>query len=240
MRYTRLYYGGIDLSGDSRAFGAAKYAHPAVNMTGWSNTHEQYLADRPEVGIEGYQALMNDTATTGAFTVLKTTPQNAYVSMLFGGSGEPEVGDPAYLIGALQHSNNISTDGGAMIVEADFKLSAGTFDAYAGAAWGYVLSPATSIGATTTYTSVDLGGALANGAQAILHITASSGGTWAFIIRDSADDSSFSTIMTFSSDGSAVTSERQTKSGAVRQYVRFVATRTSGTVTPVVTFAPVR
>lgn len=241
MRYTRLYFGGYDLSGDSRAFGAAQQSYPAVNMTGWSHNAESYLADRPTVGITGYQAIMNDTTTTGAFTILKATPQNAYVSMLFGGSGEPEIGDPAYLIGALQNSSNVNNDGGAMIIEAEFVLSASTMDAYAGAPFGYVLSPATSLAATTTQIAVDLETtALASGAQAILHVTASSGGTWAMIIEHSTDDSSYATLMTFTANGSAITSERQTAAGTINRYVRFKATRTSGTITPVVVFAPVR
>lgn len=243
MRYTRLYFGGYDLSGDSRNFGAATQTHPAVNMTGWSSAGEQYLADRPTIGITGYQALMNDTATTGAFSILKATPQSAYVSMLFGGGGEPEIGDPAYLLGALQPSHAINNDGGALVVDADFALSAATMDAYAAAPAGYVLSPATSLSSTTTQISVDLyvnSTALTNGAQAILHVTASSGGTWAMIIEHSTDDSSYATLMTFSSNGSAITSERQTASGTIRRYVRFKATRTSGTITPVVVFAPVR
>jgi hypothetical protein len=241
MRYTRLYFGGYDLSGDSRTFGAAQQTHPAVNMSGWSSAGESYLADRPTLGITGYQALMNDTATTGAFTLLKATPQNAYVSMLFGGSGEPEIGDPAYLLGALQPSQNIGNDGGAMVIEAEFALSATTMDAYAAAPWGYVLSPATSISSTTTHTSVDLGTvAMPAGAHALLHLTASSGGTWAMIIEHSTDDAAFSTLMTFTANGSAITAERQTAAGTINRYVRFKATRTSGSITPVVVFAPVR
>ena len=73
----------------------------------------------------------------------------------------------------------------------------------------------------------------AAGAVANLHVTATSSGDYAFTIEHSntaAWGGEEATLMTFSADGSSVVSEQQTASGAVQQYIRFVATRTAGTV----------
>ena len=45
------------------------------------------------------------------------------------------------------------------------------------------------------------------------------------------DADAYATTTTFSADASVVTSERAVVAGAVEQYIRFVATRTSGTCT---------
>jgi hypothetical protein len=147
------------------------------------------------------------------------------------------VGDPAYLLGAVQISDPAGWDGQAAAISADFINDQSAYAVAINYPWGVVLSPETSYSSTQTQGSADNGAATTAGAHAHLHVTASSGGTWAFTIEDSANDSDWATIMTFTANGSAVTSERQTSAGAVRRYVRAVLTRTSGSVTAVITFA---
>lgn len=237
QRYFRLYVGGIDLSGDSRTFGSADNMFEFVDLTGWNQTVRNGLPDGVrQVGLRGYVAHFNDTATTGSYSVLASSDNASRLSLLFGGGGAPAIGDPAYLLGSVQISDQGSIDSGAAIITADFLADARQYNAASNPA-GVVLHPATSLSSTTSASSVDNGGATSNGARANLHVTVTSGGTWAFTVEHSTNDSAWATLMTFSADGSSVTSEQQSSTGTVNQYLRVVATRTSGTVTPIVTIA---
>ena len=73
----------------------------------------------------------------------------------------------------------------------------------------------------TDHTSVDNSASTSNGATCFLHITAKSGTPGATIlVEDSADNSSFSTLATFTLNGSAVGSEIKTVTGTVNRYLR--------------------
>lgn len=236
LRWARIYLGGYGISGAARTFSSARCEYGEADFTGWSDAVRNYLRDgHMTSGLEGFQAAMDDTATTGAFILMKTAP-DTNLSLLFGGGGEPAVGDPAYLLPAVQLNDDASFDSNVGILSATFKPKAGTLAA-AGSPLGVVLSPEISISSTTTNGSHDNGGATTGGWHAILHVTATNSGNYAFTIEHSANDSAYSTLGTFSADGSAVTSEYLSSTGTVNQYVRFVATRTAGDTTPVVTFA---
>lgn len=235
-RYMRLFVGGIDLSGDSRTFGAAEDIFETADMMGWSHVQHFHLPNRREAKLTGYVAHMNDTATTGAFQVLKSSNNSDRLSLCFGGGGEPATGDPAFLMGAVQISDQSGVDSNAVVITADFLADAAQYDAVS-RPFGVVLQGATSLSATTTGTGVDNEVSSANGARANLHITASSGGTWAIKVQDSTNDSAWADHITFSADGSAVTSEQGTSAGTVDRYTRSVLTRTSGTLTAVITIA---
>ena len=238
LRWMRLFVGGYDLSGDARTFDRLENGFAEADLTGWSEGVRNFLAgDARATGVRGFQAILND-ATTGALTLLKqTAPTNRVLSMLFGGGAEPAIADPAYLLGAVQMGDVAALDGLTPVLAADFLPEQGQFSDNSRNPFGVVLSPATSLSATTNQASVDHGASSANGGHANLHITASSGGTWAFKIEHSTNDSAWSTLISFTLTGSALASERLTVSGTVNRYTRFVATRTGGTVTPVCAFA---
>ena len=104
---------------------------------------------------------------------------------------------------------------------------------------GVVLSPLTSRTGTGNYASVDNGVASANGGVGHLHVTVDNGTALVVKIQDSADDSSFADIITFTSIG-VVGSERIALAvgSAVRRYVRAAVTTLTGTAfTFAVTFA---
>jgi hypothetical protein len=189
------------------------------------------------VGLRGYQALLNDTASSGAFSLLKDADNTHILSLVFGGGGEPAVPDPVYMLSGVQISDTAGWDGAAAAITADFIYNAGVFSTLVDSPWGVLLSPETSISATTTNASHDNGAATANCGYAHLHVTATSSGNFAFTIEDSANDSAWATIATFTSTGGAITGERQTISGTIRQYTRAVLTRTGGSVTAVITLA---
>ena len=237
----RMYVGGYDLSGDSRNLGSVELSFQEPDMTGWSETVFNYLAGQRMTAIRGYQCLMND-ATAGAWTRLKT-PGNTSIQLSFvlGGGGVPAVGDPAYHMAGVQISDPVGLESAAAILTADFLPDAQQVDSNTIKPWGVLLHPqATAISATLTASSsnsFDFGAASTAGWSATLQILSTSSGDYAFTIEHSADDSSFSTLGTFTADGSAIASEYLTGSGSVSRYVAFNAVKTAGTVTAVVTFA---
>ena len=100
---------------------------------------------------------------------------------------------------------------------------------------GVVLSPLTSRTATANYASVDNLAATANGGVGHLHIIAEVGTVYVVKIQDSADDSSFADLITFTSIG-VVGAERivLAAGSAVRRYLRAILSTLTGTS---VTFA---
>jgi len=236
LRFTRMIVDEFDLSGDSRIFSSLDDFYDEVEMTGWSNTVKHYLAGgRLQTGIRGYQALMNDAAA-GAFNEIKNAT-NHNISLNIGALAEPATGDPAYLLTSRQFGDNVSFDAGAAVLQGDFLSRAGGSLRYP---WGVVLQAKTALTSTETGSAVDNGAASANGLQAMLHVIASDGGEWAFVIEESSTGSgSWTAAATFTADGSAVTSENKTVAlgTAIKQYLRCVSTKASGAVTAIVTVA---
>ena len=238
LRWTRIYCDEFNLSGDARTYSSLDCSFGEVDMTGWDESVKNYLSDDVlMIGIKGFQALLNDAAGR-AFDVLKDRGIGQ-LSLQMGGGGEPAIGDPAYLMRGVQMSEQAAFDASKAVLTADFLPDAGQYDADAWFPFGVVLHPATSLTATTNGTSVDMGAAVADGIHALMHIIASSGGTWAFKLQHSTNDSDWVDVTGggFTLDGSVVGSEAIEVAGAINRYVRFVATRTSGTVTPVVSLA---
>jgi len=243
MRWARLYIGGYDLSGDARTFATLENSFGEADLTGWNEGVYNFLAGTPrKTGVRGYQAVLNDVAT-GTYGLLRLLagvqglPYANRLSILFGGGAEPAINDPAYLLGSVQMSDNMNFESLTGIMNLDFLPDASQFANAEANPLGKVLHPATSLAITTNGTSVNNGASSASGGQANLHTVASSGGTWAFKIEHSPNDSAWATLITFTGNGASITSEQGNVTGTIDQYTRFVATRTSGTVTPVCTFA---
>lgn len=231
LRYLRVFCDGANLSGDARAVGTLKNSCDAVELTGWGESIKNSTWGWRTIGVDGFAALINDTAVSGALTVMQDSGIDV-VTFAFGGGDEPETGDPAYLMGTTQLQDMVGWDGQAGNVTANFD----SLDE-ASNPIGVVLSPATSVSATTNCDSVDNGASSAYGWAANLHVIASDGGTWAFTIEHSSTGAfagEEATLATFAADGSAIASERQTGTGTVEEYLRAVLTRTSGTVTAVI------
>ena len=76
----------------------------------------------------------------------------------------------------------------------------------------------------------------ANGLTAVFQCQSASG-VFAITVEDSPDDSAWSTLETFTLDGSAIGSEVSFVTGTIERYVRVTATRTSGTIQLAVGYA---
>lgn len=238
LRGTRLYFGGYDLSCDSRTFGTLENSTSEVDVTGWCETAGNYLSDKLRtVGLLGYQAIVND-ASGRSHATLKNAPNSDVLSLAIGSGGAvPAIGDMAYLLPAIQMGAPVSFDGSIAIVAADFRFDADQMDSDYDNPWGVVLQHATSLTATTNAASVDNGASTANGGFGIVHITISDGGTWVLKIQHSIDDAAWADLITYTIIGDAIEAEGAGVSGTVNRYLRFQATRTSGTLTSFVTFA---
>lgn len=235
VKYARIFVDGYDLSGDARNISSAGIGYGEVNMTGWSNTSMQYLTDKYlNGGIEGFQAHFNDTANSGSYANLKDSASGKEVMLFLGGNAEPTDGDIAYILASAQTSANITFDGGATIINANFRMDTVTYNEWP---LGNVISPNTSRSATFQGVTLDNGAATANGWHAILMVIASTGGTWSFAVRHSTDDASYSDLATATLNGSTIGSEHLGGTGTVNRYVRLEGIRTSGTVTVVCGFA---
>lgn len=236
VRYARILVDEFHISGDARTFSSCGVSVGEVDMTGWSNTIRQQLSDRRiDAGIMDFQAFFNDAADQ-SFDALQNTGGGHFVSVLFGGNAEPEAGDPTYFLAASQRDSTLLWDNQAGLLQATWRIDSSV--ANASNPLGNILHPITSISATTVGSTLDGLAATTNGWHANLHIpTVAVSGSWVLKVRHSTDDVAYSDLGTFSADGSVVAAEHIGGSGTVNRYVRFEGTRTSGTLTPVVTFA---
>lgn len=228
-RYARVYVGGYDLSGDHRDFGSLinKCAH--VDNSGIDDDFIHYLADRREVGITGYKALLDD-ATGKSVTALQSLPAVAAVTVALGNGAAPIAGDLAYMLPAVQMGDIVSPEGGIYVVQADFEMDYGDYANYS--PMGYIILPLTAISASGNSSTWNGGAAGTNGYLAVLHITVSGPGSYAFALEESTTGAfagEQDTLFTFTATGSTITSEVKSGSGNVKQYRRLKYTKTSGT-----------
>lgn len=236
LRYTRVLADGYDISGDFRTFSQLDNEFGQVDMWGASDAVHNFYADGQRmVGVRGLQVLLND-ATAGAFTQLKAAGNtNRIVTVAFGGGGEPAVPDPAYVMQGIDFSALQGIDAGAINMTTDLipKANLAHYNPM-----GYVLANMSLVSSTFNGASVDLGAAVTANWQANLHVTDTATGC-TLRIEHSSDDSAFSTLGTFSADGSSLLGERLSGAGAsINRYVRFaLAAIGGGTLSGLVSFS---
>jgi hypothetical protein len=235
-RYLRLLAGGYNLSCDMRAVSGFGVAYDQTEVTAWCDEAKQYLSGSGGVMIDGFQALFSNEPTgngldAGSHVALSDLGSQ-YVSIFLGVRGAPGVGDDtfsaAFEQGGYTTSPSISD---AVAVDASFYGSAVLpLSTYV---WGKALATGATWSSTTNGVSVDGGAATSNGYIAFLHVTqtaaAQASNNWSFKIEHSANDSTWSTLGTFSANGSALVADRLSGNGTVNRYTRLVGTRTAGT-----------
>ena len=241
-RHFRMLANGYNLSGDMRSISEFGVETAQDDATGWSDDVMQYLAGRGTVKLDGFTALFNNEATgtgptlAGAHTVLNGATA-VYGSVFMGIRAAPAIANPTF--SAVFEKIAYSANGDAVpMIQASFGGSATLASSLS--VWGHALAVGTELSASGQGASVDNGAATTGGYIAFLHIPQTTGAiasnTWSFIVEHSSNDSSFSTLATFTAAGSAITAERLEGSGTVNRYVRFKYTRTAGTARPWVTF----
>jgi hypothetical protein len=125
-----------DLSADlvPGSISGGGFTFDEADMTGVSETVYNFLADRATSEVSG-NFHMNDTATTGAFTVLNGSAGKAgTLTMQWGQNGAaPDTGDPEWEGEYILLSNSISLDGNKPVIQCNWKPTGGTPPA-----WGTV------------------------------------------------------------------------------------------------------
>lgn len=237
IRYCRMLLDGANLSGDMRSVSSFGVSYEQADATGWATGSRQWLTGHGNVMLDGFTAIFsNEAEATGPIQQGSHTELSdikAYLASIFIGiRTAPAIGNDTFSAAMEQGSYYVSGGGNdPAMVNAAFFGSATLPEA--AAVWGVCLADGTELSATTNNASVDNGASSSGGYIAILHVTQTTAAIgdndWAFTIEHSSNDSDWSTLATFTADGSAVMAERLEGSGTVNRYVRFVGTRTAGT-----------
>lgn len=234
-KYARLLVGGANLSGDSRTLGSVGMVYAEDDVTGWEDI-TNFLPGQATLNFGPYQALMSNKAAAtgpvqpGTHTILASSGASIATAVI-GIREAPTIGAPAFSAHLQQLSYTTSLAAGAVLIDANFTNTVGnSFSSYG---WGQILANGTSVSSTTTNGSLDNGASSANGAYGVLHITTSAGAmgsnNWQIKIQDSANDSTWADLITFSANGSTATAEWGSVSGTVDRYTRVVMTKSAGT-----------
>ena len=144
------------------------------------------------------------------------------------------LGDPARLIVGQKTSANDESDRESVVTDSY------EFTASGPVGFGHVYKTLGATSASADGTAINNGAATAGGGVGHIHATAITGSpTIDSLIQDSADGSTFATILTFTQLAAAGSERKSTATGAaVRQYVREKRTfGGSGSMTYAVTFA---
>ena len=120
-----------DLSGDliPGSLQAGGVVLDEIDMSGVTDTIKKVLGDRGDSPISA-RYHMNDTATTGAFTVLKGREGDSMtVTIQFGSNGAtPTTGDPFWEGEYTLLKCNVVPDGGKMVLDVMWKPTSGAAD----------------------------------------------------------------------------------------------------------------
>ena len=235
QKYARLLVAGANLSGDSRTLGTVGITYEQDDVTGWEDIMN-FLPGQATLNFGPYQGLFNNRVAAtgpiepGTHTVLASSGANI-ATLVYGIREAPTIGAPAFSASLQQMSYTSSIAAGATLISADFSNATGnSFTAYG---WGQILANGTSTSSTTSFGSLDNGASSANGAYGILHVAQSAGAmgsnNWEIKIEDSANDSSWADLITFTADGSSATAEWGSASGTVDRYTRVTITKSAGT-----------
>jgi hypothetical protein len=216
-----FFIGGYDLSGDVSAIDNWSTPVESVDVTSISKSAFERLQGRVDLDAS-FSTFFNDAAGQQHLALRNYATTDRNVSWTFGST----VGDVAC---------------GAVAKQVDYPLTRGADGTLTAtipisgngviSEWGNLLSAGkiTHSGATTV-ASKDDSSSSAAGASAIIQSMSLSSGTATVKIQHSANDSSWSDLITFTNVAAASdsgrTSERKTVSGTVNRYLRIV---TSGT-----------
>jgi hypothetical protein len=209
-----FYYNGHDLSGDTQAFSRIGGGNSPLEMTGIDKLAFERQGGKRDGQIT-LASFFNDTTGQAhpTYSALPTT--DAILTYCRGVA----LGSPAFCLNAKQvNYDGTRAEDGSLIFAVD-SLANGF-----GGEWGVQLAAKQTVTVDGGLTAIDDGAQTTFGAQAYLQLFDVTGTGVTIVVEDSADNVSFSTIMTFSgaeiSGASDPTAYRATKTGNVRRYTR--------------------
>lgn len=228
-RFIVSIFDGIDLSGDTRDIGQCGYHYEENERTGLGEAVENFSLGQPSLQWGPYNAIFNNTATFGSHIALDNL-EDPIVSHLIGIRAAPAIGDPCIStpIGMASYMTN-----GEGAVSVSVTTSGPT------AAWtaptsifGTLMERQTLLALTASETinstSVDQLASSTGGGYGYFHVETNSGGAVIAKIQDSANDSTWADLITFTIDGTSRDGEQGVVTGSVDRYVRFSITNTTG------------
>jgi hypothetical protein len=214
-KFTKIWVDGYQLTTTSNAFSTAHTGQE--NEAGGYTQDMSYLIGRDDGTINLAGFFSEDTHPTHtALEALVGIPDNQFlVSAAIGANTTPTLGDPTFHLLSGESQYTVSTPlNGVVGVTAAFKAKGYPIE------YGRLLGDAT-ITTDTDGSSLDHGASTDEGGVGFLHITGlSSGDTIVVKIQDSADNSNWADLITFTVDGSALASERIAVTGTVDRYLR--------------------
>ena len=222
-----ILIGGYALSTYASAYSVEQQITP-VDVTGFTDESRNYLP-----GLATAKMSTDMMWSTSAGTVHAALGAAA-------GSGIVTLAPEGYTLGAPSLSMPYLQTTYTPKSAPDARIDVGTidFESYgnnAGVENGVMLAHGT-VANTTTGTGVDdpTGAAVTASCAAALHIwTACAADTYVVKVQHSANNSTWADLMTFSADGSVITSERRAvASGTINRYRRVLATRTGAAANP--------
>lgn len=248
-KWTRVYIDGFDVSGYGRNIEPLEVTYDEADLTAqMSDTVRGFLRARARANVGIFNAVFDNTATTGIHTVLKTAGDARTVLVAKGMQAAPADGDVVFGGVFEQGAYTAEDDGGALVVSVPFVGWAGdatTLDFIN--PWGLLLhakaARTSGAGVNTANSGIGNpeGGATSLGGYFLYQVTAGDG-TATLSVDDSADNSDW-TALSGATSGELDCSSVQkgivalTPAATVRQYLRWqIAFNSANTVTWVAAF----
>lgn len=195
-----------------------------VNVTTHTKDDLEYLSGLGD-GQVAFQGLF-DPAVAASDPVLATVSDGSTRPVTTSPQGASAIGQRAHMLNGRQGSYSPRSS-----VQDAVRIESGQA-ADGGAHGGVILHPLTARTAVASFASVDGAAQSLLGLVAHLHVTAFTGTNAVVIIQDSADDTAWADLITFTT-ATGVTYQRATAAGTVERYLRVDL---SGTFTSI-TFA---
>lgn len=96
QKHYRLYVDGYDLSGFSRSIGPFGLEYDESELTTWTDSTKGYLPNHCHISLGTYNAVFDNTATTGIHALLGTAGIKRTALIAMGIRGAPAAGDPCF------------------------------------------------------------------------------------------------------------------------------------------------
>jgi hypothetical protein len=213
---SKIWIGGYVLSTSLREMTPPSGTRDEIEIGGFTQDHRTMMGmANPVASLNGFF----DATTGSTHDALQTVANGAtevMVTMALGDNVAVAKGDETVSMVSVQSNYEASSDRETVIgVTANFAARGQPAET------GVLLADETAVSAAGDTASIDNGASTSNGATGFLHITGvSAGDTITINIQDSANDSTWADHITFTADGTSVTSERGTSTGTVDRYTQ--------------------
>ena len=248
-KYRRVYINGYDMSGFGRTIGPLELTYDEADLTAiMSDTVKGYLRNGAQVNCGTFNAVFDNTATTGVHALSSgTAGTTRNVLTAIGIQAAPAQGDPVFGGQFVQKAYQVTDDGGAVTVSIPFSgWSVAASTLLFACPWGDLLHANSAVTAANTAAGIDnpTAAATAKGGYLMYHVLTSSGAghTATLSVDDSADNSTWLALSGATSGSITVTAGVSGlvalgNTATVRRYLRWqIALGTATSVTFVSAF----